>query len=348
VHRLALLFCCGAASVFAVECLAYWNLYGDPLYRLAQTSGQAAPVDSGLHIAGLWRWDAYLRCLFLLPHQVGLFWWFGVVATLVALWRGSPLARGLAASLLAVAAFLQFGSNSLTSYVPLPKSVRYTTIAAPLLILLLSWWLSDLWNTGRRRWAAGGLVLLIASALPCVSFHTLTASERTRNTLALADVLRERKILSLYTDFYSARALDLLMGRDFEGNVLMHADFNNREMKLLVPLESLENTHVLIDRQYCKVYTSSYEMDLPAAIDAPPAEWKVVWTHRAYPEGGLARWFLTRLREVSQKLPPNALTARVERNVRDMIDGDEAVLYFVPPSDGGEALGEPAPAGDRE
>jgi hypothetical protein len=82
-----------------------------------------------------------------------------------------------------------------------------------------------------------------------------------------------------------------------------------------------------------KFYTSpsSYGISLPATIAEPPADWKIVWTERAYGDGSVTRTLLESMRTVLGKLPEgSALRVRGVRYIADMIDNDRATLYQVP------------------
>jgi hypothetical protein len=120
--------CAGAALIFAAECAGYWITTGHPLFRLAATSGLGAPNQNQLQMSEIWRWDAFLRSLFLIPVQVGLLWWFAVPALVMAYRRSDARLKWVATVAVLLAAYLQFGSGSFTSYSPLPKTPRYTAV----------------------------------------------------------------------------------------------------------------------------------------------------------------------------------------------------------------------------
>jgi hypothetical protein len=87
----------------------------------------------------------------------------------------------------------------------------------------------------------------------------------------------------------------------------------------------------LLDRQSAKVYTSSYQLTLPDAVEEQPRQWNLLWSHRAYPDRALSRRLLEGLRAAALRLPSgNPLRNRVIRNVTEIIDDDQATLYRVP------------------
>lgn len=319
----------GAASIFVIECLAYWLTTGDALFRLAATSGLGAPLSEQLQISEIWRWDAFVRSLLLVPAQVGVIWWLAIAATASA-WRQRHSARGLAfvaVMLVATMAYLQFGSGSLTAYSPLPKTPRYTALATPALMLVTGGWLAML-MASRRRVAAGIAMVTAAAAVPCIVYLHLASSERTRNTIAVLPALASLDAGPVYTDYYSARVLRLLAPRR-DIRVWFHARFDANAMLLVS--EPAPGSYVLLDRQSAKVYTSSYRLPLPKAVEDRPRNWAPVWTHRAYPDGALSRLLLEALHAAAARLPSgNPLGSRINRNVEDMITDDEATLYRVP------------------
>lgn len=321
--------CAGAALIFAIECGTYWWTTGDPLFRLSATSGLGAPVSNQLAIAEIWRWDAFVRSLLLLPAHVGIIWWMAIVALWFA-WRHRRAEPGLAfiaAVFVAVMAYLQFGSGSLTTYSPLPKTPRYTALATPALMLITGAWLAALYQS--RRWVGAlAATAVVAAALPSLVYLHISSSERMRNTLAVLPALESIDDATLYTDYYSARVLRLLApGRDVR--VWYHASFDAGTMQLVSDPEP--GSYVLFDRQSAKVYTSSYRLQLPATVADHPASWSPVWTHRAYPDGAWSRRLLEALDRMAAWLPSgNPLSSRISRNVGEMIHGDRATLYRVP------------------
>jgi hypothetical protein len=321
--------CAGAAVVFAGECVGYWLTTGNPLFRLTATSGLAAAVDPDLQIFEIWRWDAYLRSLLLLPAQVGIIWWLAIPATWAA-WRWRRRAPGIAfitVLFLIVMIYLQFGSGSLSSYLPLPKTPRYTALATPLVMLTVGAWLAVLFVERRRLAVAIASATAIAAVL-CLFYLEVSTLERTRNTLAVAPVLKTMGPGTLHTDYYSARVLRLLE-HDREIRVWYHADFNAKTMQVFETPSP--GSYVLLDRQAAKVYTSSYQMPLPSEVDRVPATAVTVWESHAYPAGTRTRRVLEAIRSAASRLPEGVpLRERVSRGVSQMIEGDGAVLYRLP------------------
>jgi len=319
----------GAAAVFLVECAAYWMTMGQPLFRLSATSGMGAAPQDQLRISEIWQWDAFLRSLFLIPAHVGLYWWLGAFAVWAALRRGSRPLAFAAIAFLILMLYLQFGSGSLSSYVPLPKTPRYTALVTPLLMLVSGAWLAQLLH-GRRLVSVAAMVVLAVTAVPCIAYLHVTSSERTRNTLAVLPALRTVEPAPLFTDYYGARVLRILAPQ-LPMRVWYHARFDTNQVVVLGDPATAGDAYVLLDRQVAKIYTSSYELRLPPEIAMPAADWQLVWSGRAYENGSAARAGLEWLRDAAARLPSgNPLSSRIERSIGDLIDADEAYLYRVP------------------
>lgn len=321
--------CAGAALIFTVECLAYWLTTGNALFRLTATSGLGAAVSSDLQIAEIWRWNAYLGSLLLLPVQVGVMWWLAIPAAWMA-WRARRSAPGIAFTtvlFLIVMVYLQFGSGSLSDYSPLPKTPRYTALATPLLILTVGAWLAGLFAE-RRRTAIAVAAAVVMVALPCLVYLGVSTQERTRNTLAVVPVLKTLGPGTVHTDYYTARVLRLVEpNRDIR--VWYHAKFDENRMMVLAPPPP--GAYALLDRQAAKVYTSSYQLALPPEVAQVPPEAMTIWTRHAYEPGTLTRRLLEAVRGAAMQLPEgNALRVRINRSVVEMIEGDDAVLYRQP------------------
>ncbi len=321
----------GAATVFAGECAGYWITTGHPLLRLTATSGLAAAPHDQLQISEIWRWDAFVRSLFLLPAQVGLYWWFGVPAIWAAYRRRlAPLAF-VATTFVLVMLYLQFGSGSLSSYAPLPKTPRYTALVTPLLMLMVGAWLVEQWRGPRRAVAVIASVLITVTAVPCLAYFAIVSSERTRNTLAVLPVLREVSPGQLFTDYYGTRMLRLLAPGLPHVGVWYHARFDTNQIVVLANPAMERDAYVLFDRQAAKIYTSSYEMTLPPAITTPPGDWQLVWSGRAYAEHSIMRAWLEGARTAANWLPAgNVVSRRLNHSISDLIDTDQAMLYRVP------------------
>ena len=322
-------FCFGAVLVLLAECSAYAVAEGHPFFRLTGTSGLGARnVSEQLLVSSIWRWDAYLRSLLLIPHQVGLYWWAAIPATVAALSARDRSTRAVIFAFVLTFAYLQFGSGSIHNYSPLPKSPRYTAIATPFLILVVAWWIDHVWASGKRVGAQAVVAIIVVASLPCVLFLSLSGSERARNTIAVAQVIRERNIDAVYTDYYSARLLNLLVPG--VARTLFHADWKTNVTRLAVAPDALRGHFVLIDYQMAKIYTSSYEIVLPPLVSQPPEDWQTVWTHEAYPRDSAGRSLLEGVRRFSGFIGQNFVTERLARNIGDMIDRDEARLLLVP------------------
>jgi hypothetical protein len=322
--------CAGAALVFACESAGYWITTGHPFFRLTATSGLGAPTSSDLQIAEIWRWDAYLRSLWLLPVQVGIVWWLAIPSVWTA-WRGRRSAPGvwfIAVLFVIVMIYLQFGSGSLGRYSPLPKTPRYTALATPLVMLVAGVWLAQLFRA-RRRAAIAVAAGVVLAAIPCALYLQVSAGERTRNTIAAVDALKALGPEPLHTDYYTARVLRLAAPeRDIR--VWYHARFDEQRMTMLAPPQP--GAYALLDRQAAKVYSSSYQLVLPPEVTRIPDNATVVWSHQAYPPDTVSRRLFEGIRGAMTRLPEgNAVRRRVERTVDDMIEGDGAILYRLPP-----------------
>ena len=321
----------GAAAVFAAECAGWWMVTGQPLFRLTATSGLGAAPQDQLQISEIWRWDAFPRSLFLLPAQVGIHWWLGLPAVWAAYRRRHTRLAFAATAFLLLMLYLQFGSGSLSSYTPLPKTPRYTALVTPLLMLLVGAWLADQFQRRRRAVAVAAGILVVAAAVPCIAYLNIASSERTRNTMAVLPALRAVAPGQLFTDYYGARVLRILAPGLPKVSVWYHARFDTNQIVVLGNPAAAADAFVLLDRQAAKIYTSSYEMTLPPAIATPPADWQLVWSGRAYEDGSLTRTWLERLRAAANRLPHgNPLSSRVERSIGELIDADQAYLYRIP------------------
>ncbi len=326
--------CVGATVVLATECVLHAINDGNPFYRFAYNStvvnnatNQVRLAD-GMRMQALWDWDAFLRPLFVMPYQVGAYWWCAVPAVVMALRRGGAAGRLLALLLLVVFAYLQFGSAAILTYVPLPKSARYTAILTPMLILLLAGWLSAIYRAGRSRVATALITGIVVTSVPCLIAYGLTASERTRNAVHVVAALKAHDVRTVYADSISGRLLRSLVDKRVEVHDWFQADFDRRQMSVTTSIDDLRGKFVFLDWQGFKVYTSNYGLQLPDDVRQVSREADVVWSGRAYPMGGWQRSVLEGVRSASRYVP-GYVGRRIAANCADMLDNDEAALLRV-------------------
>ena len=323
--------CIGAASIFFVESVTYFITTGSATFRLTATSALegGSQISTDLQISDIFKPDAFLRSLFIVPVQVGILWWLLVPALWIAFRRGDARIRFVALLLVIVAAYLQFGSASFSKYAPLPKTPRYTAIVTPLLIMLIANWMSCLFASGRRLAATTVIVAMVAVAIPCLIFLNITSSERSRNSFSVAKVLQTLPPGPVYSNFFSVRALRVL-APEREMKTWYHANFQRNEVEVRNSPNQDNGAYVLLDLQSSKIYTSAYEMPLPAEVTEPHPNWVVVWKGQAYESDSLGRRLLEGIRSMTTNVvPESALRQRVQRSIADIIDGDEVTLFRV-------------------
>jgi hypothetical protein len=330
-RTLTLWLCVGAASIFFTESAVYLLTTGRATFRLTATSALegGSTVSTDLQISDIFKPDAYLRSLYLFPIQVGIVWWLLIPSLWSAVVRGTAAARFLAALFVIVAAYLQFGSASFSSYAPLPKTPRYTVIVTPLVMMLVGAWTARLYASRRKALAIAVMVIMIAAAVPCIVYLSITSSERSRNSFRVAETLQRLPPAPVYTDFYSARGLRVL-SPELPVKVWYHANFQSNEIALQSDPDHDAGAYVLLDLQSAKIYTSSYQMKLPATISEPHPNWAMVWQGRAYEVNSLGRRLLEAGRATATRLlPGSTFSRRVERSVDDIIEGDAVTLFRV-------------------
>ena len=109
-----------------------------------------------------------------------------------------------------------------------------------------------------------------------------------------------------------------------------HANFQRNEVEVRNSPNQDNGAYVLLDLQSSKIYTSAYEMPLPAEVTEPHPNWVVVWNGQAYESDSLGRRLLEGIRSMTTNVvPESALRQRVQRSIADIIDGDEATLFRV-------------------
>lgn len=162
----------GVASVLGLEALAYWRWTGDPLFRLTVVSRLSEPFTAGPDPEGVVAWTYYPRGLLGLEREglasFGLVPHLALAGSLLGLGRRDRRLLPLAAWLVPVLGYLEFGSMSPLSYLPLLKHYNYLSLVLVPLVLLAAYALAGLAGAGGesprpwRRNVVGGLLAVVA------------------------------------------------------------------------------------------------------------------------------------------------------------------------------------------
>jgi hypothetical protein len=154
--------------------------------------------------------------MFLVINQVGLTFWYLAGLALLALRHRLPTPLLIVVWLLLPFLYLQFGSTSLTPYVPLPKQPRYLGVIAAPAVILIAGWLAR-WRVSSVPWSRRAvLALLILYAASSLVLLAVTHADRQMVTKPVRDTARyldENDLYALHATSLFANTIPLLSSR---------------------------------------------------------------------------------------------------------------------------------------
>lgn len=162
----------GFAVLAVLEGWAYYRVTGDFLFKYHNTLSHYAGshgfcTDPGLYPRIMFHLGNDLQPRFqgLADSYYGFYYIVALVAVVLGLLRWSPHRCIVICWLLTVFCYLQWGSMSLTEYIPLHRLPRHLSLATPPMILSLAFLLGSSRSKLRRYAAAVVVVFLVTSSL---------------------------------------------------------------------------------------------------------------------------------------------------------------------------------------
>ncbi|UCF78370.1 MAG: glycosyltransferase family 39 protein [Candidatus Eiseniibacteriota bacterium] len=263
--RASLWWCLGVVSVGVPVVLLYAFLTGDPLFRLHAISSfyGAPPVPEGP------RWLAYPALIWNLGNATGLFAPLFAATALLALVRPTRERLVLLLWIAPMLLYLQFGSMSLDSYVPVFKRVRFLTpLLAPGALLAATVVVEELPRTvkGIGSWLKFSpservsrillallILVLCLSSLVFMRGHRNTHVPVARSFRSVVEILGRQEELPILTDHWrTAIRLSYYMGFREGSHFYVGAD----ESKRMERTEALKNSRL----GYLKWYEDAQEV----------------------------------------------------------------------------------------
>jgi 4-amino-4-deoxy-L-arabinose transferase-like glycosyltransferase len=264
----------GFMAIFAAELIFFHISKGDMLYRFHSLSVHNQGPWSGLPLYLKRGYTARLLyqypmvMLFYLPH-FGLFYWFTFAAAGYLLAVKDKKGRFPMVWWLVLFLMLNFGSTSLSRYIPLPPVSRYSFILLlPANIVLACALVKLTAGVDFRKWARtigySALMVLILSSIYIVVKERARGSYTER---AISAYFNGKPDKPIYTDsrttavleyYFGYRNLDLL--RNFEG----------------VHLESVRASYVVVNLPRLRFLNKYYGKLFDPILFKPPPTWKRV------------------------------------------------------------------------
>lgn len=209
----------GATAVIGLEHAYYMATSSDLLFRLHAMAVHNQTVTSGrrelLLDERLWYrlFLTYPRMMLVPNVHLGLHSLAAIILAFVALLRFRRDRRVYFLLIWALVPFLylNFGSSSLTKYIPIPVAARYIDFAYPPLFLLSAWLIADSWSKHRRvrLLAVPMLAIILVAGLVCGLLTRATAYRTTHVAVlrSIAESAQKENIKSACIDIPSDKTL---------------------------------------------------------------------------------------------------------------------------------------------
>ncbi len=306
--RLTALGLVGAGCVLplALESVYYWYATGDPLYRMTAMQSVNEAVSGGFGPEYDVSWAYYPRAM--LGLDLGGFAWFGFFGYLAVGAVGLALARKELRRVLPlllwavpVFAYLEFGSMSLTRYLPIWKAYTYLSLISVPMVLLGSYGLTTLCTSARSVgtrvvFQRIGLAVLLAG----LAVTSLYGSYRVRQNIQ--DDARPYQIVANAVQAHPQRIiyvpherwalfLNYYLGYQTGYRFFQHprgvGSGRFRDLWEEADPRELPMAYVVLHDRYLYFDTSVRSVGrderLPNYVFNPPASWRTVVQERAEP-----------------------------------------------------------------
>lgn len=296
----------GCAAPLLVEALYYWPATGDPLYRSTVIQKLSEPLTAGPDPDAMISWSYYPRAMFGL--DLGGFAWFGFFVYLAVCGIGIALVRrefhrivSLLLWALPIFAYLQFGSMSVTRYIPILKGYNYMSLISVPIVLLGAYGLMAAWELATRHaipvpWRRVGAAIVLVGLVGTSFYGSYRVLENIRDDARPYQVVAravqthpERTIYvpherwALFLNYY----LRYRTGFRFYQQPLDRGAGRLHYLWEVTDPKDLQRAYVVLHDRYLYYDTVGRPIGraarLPAYVFSPPAWWRVVMREQAQP-----------------------------------------------------------------
>ncbi|MEK7747732.1 MAG: glycosyltransferase family 39 protein [Nitrospirota bacterium] len=317
----------GFAVIFAGEQIFYFVHTDIWFYRLTAVGSDVKTMLKHVELErNVSLPNQYIRHMFFAIHQTGLFFYVFVVSV-VYLFLNHKMSLRLFAWFLVPYLYLQFGSGSLTEYLPLPKLAKYLSFMNPPVLLVISRFLFCL-----KKPVKGFIVIILllsslGSAAFCKEFYkntTSTVAER------IVPLIADQPAGKFYSDPRLKPALEFLLGVEGGDRFIPYAGLNYRTWeKKEISFHPQKGDWVIIGKEeYFRPHKGA-ALDYPFEVHNPPAHWALKETIELTP--GLSMIFVAEAVSFIEKnhLLPTTFIEKIGGTMRRLTEKKSIVIYEV-------------------
>ena len=280
-HILILL---GFLIIFSIETTYYTIMTSNPLYRYEVANLQQAYITKTFHYNYLANLPSrlFLHYPYILLTEIGKFFYVPILFSIVylTLKKNKKILPSLF-WIVPIFIYLNFGSSSLTEYIPLPVGTRYTDIITAPSLLILGYFLSQNEPLIKRYIKpAVILILLISSIYLMYVYKQKDPLNPLRDAKHYLELMPQKKV---YTDQRSAEILKYLFGYKRNSITISYNNYDVfKDENTVLNLSNLHDVYVIVNNGMINALLDVYtKMEFPKDIHNPPNNWIVVETYGA-------------------------------------------------------------------
>jgi len=266
----------GVASVLVLQIALSYLTSGDPFLRYKQ-------IDNFYYgaIKNLYNYQGYKlieRLLIHMPYLMltdvnfGFFTVFFIMALAYVITFKKRGAYPIAIWFVSLFLYLNFGSTSLTGYVPLPGGTpRYLEVLTFPGILALSFFLSEKGLPIRRFILPFSIIFLFVTSIGLMYINP----DRDKQNInkEIAEFLKTQKDLVIYADSGTADLLSFYTQYNKDVRAFWKANYPRTGSFELVKPEDMKNAYVVVNKDYFNRIPKNYNVSLPKIYYEVPKNW---------------------------------------------------------------------------
>lgn len=257
----------GFATIFLFEMFAFYNLTGDPLFRINASQSYLLKANEKYNYFGRLSFPMGLLhypYLFLSSNTLSFFYTFIAIAVFYSVIYKKKRAYTMLIWFIPLLIYLSFGSSSLTVYAPFKATERYLAIITIPALLLLSYLLLEKNEIVQKTIMPSALIILFLTSIGAVYLRN---DRGLLNDLKKANLYLEKLEKTVYTDSRSIHALNYIS--NYSSRISLKEYPQN--------LAFIKDSYIVINKNMIKNLKQANKADkLPPDINSPPKSWTLV------------------------------------------------------------------------
>ena len=273
----------GFALLILIELWNAYSLTGNAFYRHTQIESEEVAYLQETYSNYFTPFGMLSRLLlhwpFLMLHDAhyGLFFIFIFIALFYCIFKRKESSDILLIWIIALTAYLNFGTLSFRQYIPIPITAKFLSIIMFPSILILAYFLSEEDKTIKKFFMPASLIILLLSS---IGFIYLSDERFIINEAKQAYSFVKNSNMQIYTDERTKMVLDYLSGFKSEGKFIAFNKFDlysKSEKNSLVDLRDKHNVLILVNNGMINGLPKLYkDIKFPEQVSNIPKSWQIL------------------------------------------------------------------------